>query len=225
MKYVVSRYNHDITWLASYTSDAIIYDRSPEPIKGSIVVPNIGSDIYDKLSFIIDNYDNLPEVALYTKANIYKYITQEEFHHIKDNQTFTPILSKQHPETMCDMKLCKQLGVAVKPFSFYDEGMYYELNYPAYLATHPVKNQIDIMNNDINTVMKWFLNLRIMKDLKLDKLEYIPFAPGSNYILPKANILKHPKKFYQKLRNYLKWSAYPGEAMICERGLYLLWKD
>ena len=75
MKYVLSRYNHDIDWLTNYTDDYVLYDRSETPAKEAIVVPNIGSDWYDKFSFIIDNYENLPDVAVYTKANIFKYIT------------------------------------------------------------------------------------------------------------------------------------------------------
>ena len=96
MKYVVSRFNHDISWLGRYTDDYIIYDRSPEPVEGAIIVKNIGSDHFDKFSFIIDNYDNLPEVAVYTKANLWKYITEEEFEKVKDNRTFTPLLTKHH---------------------------------------------------------------------------------------------------------------------------------
>ena len=79
MKYVISRFNHNIDWLSEYTTDIVLYDRSEKPLPNSIVVPNIGTDWYDKFTFIIDNYDNLPEVAVYTKANLFKYITKEEF--------------------------------------------------------------------------------------------------------------------------------------------------
>jgi hypothetical protein len=62
-----------------------------------------------------------------------------------------------------------------------------------------------------------------MKLLGIYGLDYVPFAPGSNYILPKETILKHPKELYEKLRSYLDWTVYPGEAQIIERGLYTLW--
>jgi hypothetical protein len=57
----------------------------------------------------------------------------------------------------------------------------------------------------------------------MDERSYNKFAPGSNYILPKENILKHPKEFYVKLRGYLEHSVYPGEAQLLERNLYYLW--
>lgn len=195
MKYIVSRYNHDISWLEDYTDDYILYDRSDKPADGAIVVPNIGSDIYDKLTFIIDNYDNLPDVAVYTKANLFKYITKEEFDLVKDNKQFTPLLTQTH-KTYSD-----QDGVVC----FYKDGLYHERNNRWYLTSHPARSD------------------ELYYLLGLNDKEYLAFAPGSNYILPKENILKHSKAFYEKLRAYLEWTVYPGEAQILERGLYYLW--
>ena len=50
MKWIVSRFNHNIGYIKDYTNDLVLYDRSPIPLEGSIVVPNVGSDIYDKFS-------------------------------------------------------------------------------------------------------------------------------------------------------------------------------
>lgn len=195
MKYIISRFNHDISYLPEYTDDYVLYDRSEIPIPGSIVVPNIGSDIYDKFTYIIDNYENLPEVAVYTKANIFKYITKKEFDLIKDNKTFTPILTKHH-ET--------KPGIC----SYGEDGMYREVNNRWYLNHHRAKH-------DVNELMKL---------LGIYSHGWVSFAPGSNYILPKENILKHPKEFYIKLRSYLELAVYPGEAQVIERGLYNIWK-
>lgn len=192
MKYILSRYNHDISWLPEYTDDFVIYDRSQKPVPEAIIVQNIGSDIYDKFSFIIDNYDNLPDVAIYSKANLFKYISKEEFDKIKDNKTFTPLLTQHHKTYM--------------PVCYYKEGMYYETNNRWYLSSHAAERADELF--DI---------------LGLD-MDYIPFAPGSNYILPKENILKHSREHYELLRSFLDYDVYPGEAQILERGLYTLWK-
>lgn len=198
MKYIISRYNHDISWLKDYTNDFVIYDRSDEPVENSIKVANIGTDIYDKFTYIIDNYDNLPNVAVYTKANLFKYITKEEFDLVKDNKIFTPLLTKNH-KTYSDDKgqVC-----------FYDsEGMYNEINNYWYLNPHPARKTAELVEL-----------------LQMGNRYYNAFAPGSNYILPKENILKHPKEFYVKLRSYLDYDVYPGEAQILERNLYYIWK-
>lgn len=187
-------------WLKDYPGDHVIYDRSDkEPhIKGAISTVNIGSDLYDKFTYIIDNYDNLPEVAIYTKANLFKYITKEEFDLVKDNKTFTPLLTKNH-KVYDD-----ENGYSV---CFYDnQGMFNEVNNYWYLNPHPAK----------------FAPL-ILDFFKMRERMFNAFAPGSNYILPKENILKHPKETYIKLRSYLDWDVYPGDAQLLERNLYYLW--
>lgn len=192
--FIVSRYNQDVSWLGEYCTSAIMFDRSDYPIPGSFIVPNLGSDIADKLAFIITNYNNLPPVAIYTKANLFKYITKEEFDKVKDNSFFTPLLTKNHEE---------------KPqFSYYENGIYWEKNNLWYLNTTPFRHD----------------PREIMKLCGIDNLEFVPFAPGSNYILTASDIRKHPIEFYQKLHSYLTWGVYPGEAQIIERGLYTIWR-
>lgn len=203
MKYIVSRYNQDVKWIKEYTDDIVLYDRSERPVNeiyaGTevIIVPNIGTDLYDKFSYIIDNYDDLPDVAVYTKANLFKYCSKEEFDKVKDNKTFTPLLTKNH----------KVYTNEEGPVCFYDnQGMYNEVNNFWYLNPHPAK----------------FAPV-IIDQFKMLKRLYNAFVPGSNYILPKENILKHPKELYEKLRACLDWDIYPGDAQILERNLYYLW--
>lgn len=204
MKYVVSNYNHKVSWLLDYAEDYIVYDRSDNkwwtrdiPEEKVKRVQNIGSDIYDKFGYIIENYDNLPDVAVYTKGNIFKYISKDEFEPIKNNTTFTPLLTQKH-HTYSDPE-----GVVC----YYEDGIYFERNNLWFLGSLPAKhNPYELME------------LLGTKDMK-----YIPFAPGSNYIVPKENILKHPRELYERLRATLDWSTYPGEAQIVERGLYTLW--
>lgn len=198
MKFVISRYNdQDVDWAKEYSDDIVVYDRSDDPIPGAIVVPNIGSDIYDKFTFIIDNYDNLPDVAVYTKANLFKNMPKEQFDKVKDNITFTPLFNSE----------LKLDGVISK----YEDGMYKEANNGWYM------NHFD---------HKYLKNYNDLADkLHLPKPSYIPFAPGANYILPKENILKQPKALYEKLRTWLGWREYyNAEAQIIERSLYTLWK-
>jgi hypothetical protein len=199
MLWVLSRYNHDVSYLPRYTEDYVMYDRSEKPIDDPRVirVANIGTDWYDKFTYIIDNYNDLPDVALYTKANIFKYITPEELDEIKDNTTFTPILTKHHK--------------TIPGISYYGEdGMYYEINNLWYLGAHPVREPENALD--------------LMLMLGISGKDYVPFAPGSGYIVPKENILKHPRSMYVTLRSYLEWAVYPGEAQIVERGIYTFWK-
>lgn len=196
MKWIISRYCHKVAYLKDYTDDYVMYDRSPEPLPNTIIVPNIGSDLYDKFTYIIDNYDNLPDVAVYTKANLFDYIKPKEFEKIKDNTTFTPILSQDHNTYNYE-------GV---PICYYKDGIYYEINNYFYLNSHPAK---------------YFKEIK--KIFEMDKREYNAFCPGSGYILTKEDIQRHSKEFYIKLRSFLDWTVYPGDAQLLERNLYYLW--
>jgi len=200
---MVSNYNADISWILDYTDNYIIYDRSdtdewikPFDPKKVIKVPNIGWDIYDKLTYIIDNYDNIPESLIMTKGNIFKYITREEFDEICDNPFFTPIFTKHHETYM--------------PVCFYDEsGMFNEINNSWYL-------------NDLKT--RYFNNYTgFAKHFGFPTPKYLKFAPGSNYIVTKENIAWYPKEFYERLRDCVSYGALPGEAQIIERCLYTMW--
>lgn len=196
---MVSRYNQDVSWIGQYTPSCVLYDRSEEPMPGSNVVMNIGTDIADKLHYIITNYNNLPAVQVYTKANLFKYITQPEFDRVKNNPFFTPLLTMNHRTYSDD---------SGQVICYYKDGIYWEINNLWYLNSHPCKFD----PKDLQALMG------------IDKLEYVPFAPGSNYILTAEDIRRHPIEFYQKLYNYLTWAVYPGEAQVVERGLYTIWR-
>lgn len=208
--FVISRYgDRDMSWVAEYAPSVILYDRSDSPLPGSIIVPNLGTDLADKFSFIIQNYNNLPPVAVYTKDNLFKYVTKEEFEKVRHNSFFTPLLTANHKETKYDgtEEYVKRHGTD-KDVCYYKDGIYWEINNMWYLNEHPHKHD----------------PREIQKLLGIDNLEYVPFAPGSNYILTAHDIRKHPVDLYIKLLNYLTYSVYPGEAQVIERGLYTLWR-
>ena len=200
INFVVSRWNNqDVSWVGQYSPSMILYDRSDDPIPGSNIVPNLGTDISDKLHFIITNYNNLPPVAVYTKANLWKYMSQPEFDKVKNNQSFTPLLTMNHKETKFDgtEEYIKRHGTD-KDISYYKDGIYWEINNMWYLNEHPVKHD----------------PIEIQKLLGIHGMEYVPFAPGSNYILTAEDIRRHPVEFYIKLYNYLQYAVYPAEAQI-----------
>src|SRR3989344_3070309 len=202
---MVSNYNADISWILDYTSNYIIYDRSdtdewtkPFDPKKVIKVPNIGWDIYDKFTYIIDNYNNLPKTMTLAKGNIFKYITKEEFDQVCNNTSFTPLFTKYHKTYL--------------PVCFYGEDdMFNEVNNSWYL-------------NDLKTIYFNSYN-DFARHFGFPAPKYLKFAPGSNYIVQKQNILWYPKEFYKRLRDCVSYGALPGEAQIIERCLYTMWSN
>lgn len=207
MRYILINYNFTPDWIDDYTDDYLIYDRSESPswLEGYpedkvIRTPNIGNVDYDKLGYLIDNYDNLPDVFVLSKSNLFKSISEKEFNEVKDNKVFTPLLTKYH-RTYSD-----KYGVVC----YYDNGLYYERNDDWFLGSVPAHH--------ISTWDEW------AKIFDLPNPFYIPFFPGGNCILTKETVHKYPKEYYEKMRGMLGWTMLPGEAQCAERSYYLMWK-
>ena len=74
MKAIFSNYNFTPTWIKDYDFDYLIYDRSDNkdylkdfPQDRIVYIENKGTDIYDKFTYIVDNYENLPKIVLLSK--------------------------------------------------------------------------------------------------------------------------------------------------------------
>ncbi len=201
---VVSNYNNNIEWIKEYTDNYIVYDRSDkrtveENVK-VILQKNVGYNLYDYFTYIIDNYNNLPNCIVFVKGNVVgRHVSKDFFDRIINNTSFTPIEEKE-------------MLVIRQPLSFFSsESGYCEINNDWYLKHNKTK-----YFHSYNDFLKFcFVNPVIHK--------YINFAPGANYIVPRENILKLPKQFYENLRFIISYTQLPGEAHIIERALYTLW--
>lgn len=206
-KVIASNYNAPFDWIPEYTDDYFIFDRSdtdefikdipPEQVRK---VPNMGNVDYDKLTYIIENYDDLPDHFMLTKANLFKYISPEEFDQVKNNTTFTPLLT-QHHNTYND----KDGAVCL-----YSGGMYHERNNSWYVNEVYSKHFQDYA--------------QFASHFHLPNPAYLVFAPGGNYIVTSDRIRRYSRDFYEELRSILDYSQLPGEAHMVERTYYTLWK-
>ena len=202
---VISNYNNDVAWVSEYTDTYTIYDRSEVSTLSKndprvIQSPNVGYNLYDYFTFIIDHYDNLPDCTIFAKGNVFpRHITREYFDNIANNTFFTPIE---------DYRMHKEQW----PVCFFSsDGGFCEINNSWYLRHHKTK-----YFHSYNDFLKFcFVDPIIPR--------YIRFAPGANYIVPKANIRKLPKIFYENLKFFISYAKLPGEAHIIERMLHTLW--
>jgi hypothetical protein len=70
-KIIVARYNEDIQWLNDEMHNCIIYNKGePLNIPNEILIENVGRESETYLHYIIDNYDKLPDVVVFTQARI-----------------------------------------------------------------------------------------------------------------------------------------------------------
>ena len=157
---------------------------------------NVGYNIYSMMTFIIDHYDTLPDICVFVKDNILqRHITKEEFEKVINNREFTPLLTQFHAID----------GIT----AYYKDGIYWERNNSWYFAEYPYK---------------YFRSYPEFAELiGIASPPYLPFAPGANYIVPKENILRHPKALYEKLLEFCRWSTINAESHTIERALYTIW--
>ena len=206
MKAFVTNYNHTPEWLSSFTDDYEIYDRSDSkeylkdfPQEKITYEDNIGDADYSKLTWLVENYQSLPDVFLWTKSNLFKFITSEEWDKVKDNQVFTPLLTQGH-KTYEDERgqVC-----------YYQDGWYFERNDSWYLNSVP---------------SKYFRNYgEFARAFHLPNPPYLKFAPGGSYILTREKVHRYAVDFYDELRSTLPYCERPGEAQFCERAYGSIW--
>lgn len=205
---VLINYNFipDKSWIGD---DYLIYDRSDDGIdhlkdfdRSKIIrTENTGQVDYDKLNYLVENYDNLPEVFLWGKTNLFKYISKEEYDKVKDNKTFTPLLKSDH-KTYEDRN---------GPVCFYSGGMYYERNPMIYTV---IPNGAKYFNS----YPEW------ARAFGLPDTYYLPFAPGGNYILTREKIHMYSRDLYAKMASFMPYCTEPLEAQLAERSYFNLWK-
>ncbi len=208
MKAVLVNYNFTPDWLLTSDLDYLLYDRSDSkdylkdfPQDRIIYTENLGQVDYDKLSYLIENYHTLPEVFLWGKSNLFKYITEAEWEKVKDNQVFTPLLKQDHRLRL------DENGVIV---NYYQGGMYHEWNNSWYVSQFS---------------HRYFGSYpEFAHEFSLPSPAYLPFAPGGNYILTREVVHKYAQDFYIKMRDLLPYCREPAEAQMCERSYFNLWK-
>ena len=184
--WIINNYSgNDLKWIEEYKPDeVIVYDKKDK---------NVGSNIYDYFDYIVKNYDNLPDIVVFTKGNMLeRHITKEELDKIIGNKTLTPLMTMNHKTYL--------------PTCYYKDGLYWEQNDYWYANCHPRK--------DFNKLVD-LLNIR--------GREYLGFSPGACWLVPRENILKQTKEMYADLMTYIDHDSNPAEAHLLERALHTIW--
>lgn len=216
--------NIEDSWVHKYSNNYLIYDKYHR-YKESLNIKwqrNVGQNIYDMFYFIITNYDNLPEFILFCRAAL-----------LFPKDTGTPRLDssgKKLSNGNCSeeyfLKICNNKSLTeindffLDPWRFNgttnkytEDGGYLERNDNWYFCLHPSKyyNNLDNFFNDIYD--------------NYTSQEYIRFSPGANYIVPRSNILKYSKKFYEFLLELVSWNHINAESHMMERALYTIFSS
>tara|TARA_Y100000593_G_scaffold18923_1_gene37721 strand:+ start:610 stop:1311 length:702 start_codon:yes stop_codon:yes gene_type:complete len=210
---VVNQYRYDVSWVEKYTDNYVIYDKGDTEDEGEKVIklPNIGHNLHTYFHHIIENYDSLPDVLIFVKGDVFpRHCKEDKFLRVINNDEFTTLESYEDVDTSANSAM-----------RLTSEGGYMEINNSWYVPNH-VSRHFKNYNQFLKTI---FVNPDIP--------QWVRFAPGANYIVPKENILRYEKRFYEKLNSYIDYDAseeecagrekIPAECHIIERALYTIW--
>ncbi len=206
---ILVNYCYDPTWLLQYPElDVTIYDRSDDGIErnltqyGKVIkTKNAGDVDYDKLGYLIENYDNLPEVFAWGKTNLFNYVAEETFLAALKANSFQPLLKYDH-RTYSD-----QYGVVCRY-----AGPIYEERADSWFFNNPA------LAKQCPNWETW------ARSFNLPVTAYIPFPPGGNFLLTRERVHRYSRDFYEEMRDTLPYAMHPAEAHACERSYFLLWR-
>ena len=71
---VVSKYGEDIDWVKKINHKVTIYDKSNNPVEGSIKLKNVGREGETFLYHIVNNYNNLDDVTVFLQGNPFEHL-------------------------------------------------------------------------------------------------------------------------------------------------------
>jgi hypothetical protein len=204
--YCISHYDGEIGWLNNYSkNNHIVYCKGPitPSISNTKRVENTGYNISSYLDFIVNNYDNLPDIIVFCKNNIFeRHILEDKFKILIQRKVFT-----------CreDERFWSQLSFPTS--SILNDGGYIEFNNSWYSNKYKFKYFCNY-----NEFYKYIFDCKAVPT-------YLRFSPGANYIVPKENIQVRSKVFYSNLYKLITHDRLSCESHYLERTLYSIWNS
>lgn len=207
-KIIVARYNECIKWLENEMDNCIIYNKGIKlNIDNEVMLENVGRESETYLNYIINNYENLPDIVVFTQARINdhcvcnhdKYINyliklkDEAIMHSK-SQTFI-----RHKQTSVNSTSCWDKEWNTKTGDFYLKDNY--------------------KNNNPITYFEWF---------KTNIIEEYPnpifIYKAGIFAVKKELILKHTVEYYKKLILEVNHHINSSEGHFFERSWYYIFE-
>jgi hypothetical protein len=192
---VVARYSEDVRWTHMFPNK-VIYNKGdiqtiPEELLPCVKqLPNVGREAHTYIHYIIENYDNLPDVVIFTQGNFSEHMSLPEF-----------------------------LKLALTPKDGVSQNLTETLTWPKYRSSYDFrltewKASLTSTRND-EDYGQWYE--RVFKKVFPDEQTKIYlaaiFSVGSDIIR------KYPKEFYEQLMESsdLTLSSSPESAHFMER--------
>jgi hypothetical protein len=195
--FVVARYQEDIRWLSPIMKECIIYNKGfPLHLENEVLLKNVGRESDTYLQFIIRNYENLPDVVVFTQGNIKDHIPT-------DNIKFLLELKSQ----------AQQQGVS-KPMAHYIQEEYSPWN-PEFNKIETRYMLPDCYKDYPKTFREWFT-----QTLRPNYPNPLMFFSKGLFAVRKDKIRKHSLDYYKNLISHVNHNINPVEGHFFERAWF-----
>lgn len=208
--YVIARYNEDINWLRPIFKNCVVYNKGKKlGIDNEIIVENVGRESETYLRYVIENYRNLPEIIIFSQADISDHVPHE--YHDKLHEYLIKIKNE-----------AKSYDKSLPIHAVYDHN---DIKYGKSFPYGDISLLNYIKREDIENVRLKYpygFGQWINKNLDIDFPVPINLYLNGLFAVKRSVILKHPVSYYVKLRKDLIHSSNPVEGHFFERAWYYI---
>jgi hypothetical protein len=204
-KIIVARYNEPIEWLNSEIKQCLFYNKGEKlNIENEILLNNLGRESETYLNYIITNYDNLPDVVVFTQAKISDHRTEgDSINYLLKLKDDALINGKSEPHIIhfqTNNNMC------------WDKG--FNLNNGLYFLQNNYLNNTPIIFEDW---FKTYININYPQ----------PFCIYSNgiFAVKKELILNNSVEYYKKLILQVNHHINSTEGHFFERSWYYIFNN
>jgi hypothetical protein len=195
-KIVVARYKENIQWLGPLMDKCIIYNKGDKlGLSNEIMLDNVGREAETYLHYIIDNYQNLPDIVIFTQGNISDH---------RGSNNINILLKLFHEASVYNKSICFRDNCP-EDWNSRDKNNYYlHDNYK---------------NNERTSFGEWFkknINPLYPKPLLL--------YWNAIFAVKKELILNRPLEYYKKLILEVNHHVNPTEGHFFERAWFYIFE-
>ena len=198
-KIIVARYNENIEWLNTEMKNCIIYNKGTAlNIENEIMLENVGRESDTYLHYIIANYDNLPDVIVFTQAKIKDHKGADDVNYLLKikNQALTKSKSQNFG-------------------TFSDRGTPWGKEWNLINGKYVLEN--NYKNNKPITFINWF-KINIHKNYP----NPISIYKNAIFAVKKENIINKSLEYYKNLLLEVNHHINPAEGHFFERSWYYI---
>jgi len=204
---IVSRFNEDINWLNPVMDNTIIINKGKQlNIFNEIPLENVGRESHSYLWYIINAYDNLPDIIVFTQADISDHREKNDSSYLLQMKKEAEENGKSLPYKNHYTSNLNNNDLWCDPeWNLQKDGTYYLHN--------------NYKNNNRVVFSKWF-----MKNINKRYPNPINIYTNGLFAVKKELILKHPKIYYERLIKEVSHHIDPSEGHFFERSWFYIFR-